>query len=128
MRLQIVRKDAERHVVYGWAYVAEDANGVQVVDHSGEYVAIEDLERAFHSFMKSSRNSGQNHDGNDHGNVVVECIVFTNEKLEAMGIPAGTVPLGAWIGVEVNEETFERVASGELGAFSIEGTADRVAA
>lgn len=127
--LQIVRKDAARHVVYGWAYVAKDADGVQVVDHSGEFVAtVEELEKTFHEFMKESRDSGENHDGNDHGNVVVECVVFTKAKLAAMGIPEGVVPMGAWVGVDVGAETFAKVKDGDLLAFSIEGSAEKVAA
>lgn len=128
IQLSIVRKDAARRMVYGWAYVAKDAEGVQVVDHSEEFVDVAELEKAFHAFMKSHRDSGERHDGLDYGNVVVECVVFTKAKLEAMGIPEGTVPMGAWIGVEVNAATFEKVKSGSLMAFSIEGEADKVSA
>jgi hypothetical protein len=128
MRLQIVRKDEKRHTIYGWAYVSQDADGVQVVDHSDETIAIETLEKAMHGFMKSSRASGEGHDGRDYGNVVVECIVFTKEKIAAMGLEEGSVPLGCWIGVEVGPETFAKVVSGELSMFSIEGWADKVAA
>lgn len=128
LNVSIVRKDERRRVVYGWAYQSEGADGVQVVDHSGETIDIDELEKAMHGFMKSSRESGENHNGEDVGNVVVECIVFTKEKLEAMGLEAGSVPLGAWIGVEVSAATFAKVMSGELTMFSIEGTADRVAA
>jgi len=128
IQLAIVRKDAKRHIVYGWAYVAKDVNGLQVIDHSDELVAIEDLETAIHGFMKSSRASGIGHDGQDHGGAVVECVVFTKEKLEAMGLEPGSVPFGAWIGVEISDATYARVESGELTMFSIEGTADRVAA
>jgi hypothetical protein len=129
LQLSIVRKDAARRMVYGWAYVAKDTAGDQVFDHSGEFVAhVDELEKAFHQFMKSSRDSGERHDGQDHGNIVVECVVFTKAKLAAMGIPEGVVPQGAWIGVEVSAATFEKVKDGSLLSFSIEGEAEKVAA
>lgn len=61
--------------------------------------------------------------------VLVESVVFTEEKMRAMGIPAGTVPVGWWIGFRVlDEEVWEKVKDGTYLMFSIEGEAERVKA
>ena len=46
--------------------------------------------------------------------VLIESVVFTEEKMKAMGIPAGTLPVGWWIGFKVlDEDVWEKVKSGE---------------
>ena len=57
---------------------------------------------------------------------LVESVVFTEEKMEAMGIPTGTLPIGWWIGFLVtDDDVWEKVKNGELSMFSIEGEAER---
>ena len=59
--------------------------------------------------------------------VLVESVVFTKEKAEAMGIPEGILPTGWWIGFKVlDEDVWEKVKDGTYSMFSIEGTAERV--
>lgn len=59
--------------------------------------------------------------------VLVESVVFTEEKMQAMGIPAGTLPIGWWIGFKVtDEDVWEKVKDGTYPMFSIEGEAERV--
>ena len=49
------------------------------------------------------------------------------KKMEAMGIPVGTIPVGWWIGFLVtDEEVWEKVKDGTYTMFSIEGEAERV--
>ena len=57
---------------------------------------------------------------------VVESLVVTPEKLEALGLPAGSLQTGWWVGFKVDPVTFAKVQSGEFQMFSIEGTAQRV--
>ena len=57
---------------------------------------------------------------------LVECVVFTKEKMQAMGIPEGVVPEGVWLGFKVSDEAFAKVKSGDYEMFSIEGTGQRV--
>lgn len=58
--------------------------------------------------------------------VLVESVVFTEEKTQAMGIPAGAVPVGWWIGFKVlDEDVWEKVKDGTYSMFSIEGEAIR---
>ena len=59
--------------------------------------------------------------------VLIESVVFTEEKMKAIGIPEGTLPVGWWIGFKVlDEDVWEKVKNGEYPMFSIEGEAERV--
>lgn len=59
--------------------------------------------------------------------VLIESVVFTEEKTQAMGIPPGTLPVGWWIGFKVlDEDVWEKVKDGTYRMFSIEGEAERV--
>ena len=61
--------------------------------------------------------------------VLIESVVFTDEKIRAMGIPAGTLPIGWWIGFKVlDKDVWEKVKDGTYPMFSIEGEAERVEA
>ena len=49
------------------------------------------------------------------------------KKMEAMGIPEGTLPTGWWIGFQVTDaDVWEKVKDGTYSMFSIEGEAKRV--
>ena len=64
---------------------------------------------------------------------LVESFVVTPEKLDMLmkalgyeGAPPDFKGIGAWVGYKVHrEDVWKRIKSGELSAFSIEGTADR---
>jgi len=49
-------------------------------------------------------------------------MVFTPEKIEKMGIPANTVPLGWWIGTKVDDATWAEYTAGRMTTFSVHGT------
>ena len=101
-------------------------DGEQVVDLSGETVDIEELESAMYDFVKESRESGDMHDGTVTGKLI-ESVVFTKDKLEAMGLQRDALPQGAWVGFQLDAESFAKVKSGGRKAWSIEGAAERVA-
>ena len=57
---------------------------------------------------------------------LVESCVFTPDKLTAMGIPEGTIPLGWWVGFYVDDdEAWEKIKNGTYTMFSIEGRGER---
>ena len=59
--------------------------------------------------------------------VLIESMVFTEAKLNALGIPAGVLPIGWWIGFRVTDpDVWEKVKDGTYPMFSIEGEAERV--
>lgn len=49
------------------------------------------------------------------------------DRMAAMGIPEGTLPVGWWIGFQVTDaDVWEKVKDGTYSMFSIEGKAERV--
>lgn len=123
VRSTIVKVDTEKHLVFGWAYIAYDRNGEIVVDHSGDFVEdVEEIELAAHVFVLSSRRCDTDHERTQAG-TLIESVVFTPAKIEGMGLPQDCVPLGWWVGFHVHDRAvWSRIKSGELRAFSIAGT------
>jgi hypothetical protein len=55
-------------------------------------------------------------------------VVFTPEKIEALGIPDGVLPTGWWTGWKVhNEDSWDDIKTGRATSFSIHGTGLRKA-
>lgn len=91
------------------------------MDKSGDFVdQIEEIEKTAVRFMLSSRNTDVGHANVKTGSIV-ESMVFTPEKIEKMGIPAGVVPSGWWIGTKVDDATWADYKAGRLTAFSVHG-------
>ena len=117
-------KEAEQ-LVSGWANVSVNADGSIPLDWQDDVIAPEVLEKAAVNFMLDYRGSGVMHDGDAVG-TVVESIVFTKEKQQAIGIPEGTVPQGWFITVKVHDaDVFAKVKDGTYKMFSIQGTCRR---
>lgn len=124
-RFAIQKSDDDQHLAFGWAYVAQDEAGTQTEDWSGDQLEPAELEQAAYQFVELYREGGEMHERGDCA-VLVESMVFTAEKLSALGIPAGTLPVGWWIGFKVtDEDVWAKVKSGEYPMFSIEGSAVR---
>lgn len=122
----VTKAKEDECLVSGWANVAVNADGSLPLDWQGDVIRPEMLEKAAINFMLEYRESGEMHKGKSKG-VVVESIVFTKEKQQAIGIPDGTVPEGWFITVKVQDpEVFEKVKSGKYKMFSIQGTAKRI--
>jgi hypothetical protein len=107
---------------FGWAYVTHDEEGQLNVDKSGEFIPVpEDIEKAAYDFVLESRTGDVAHDMGEHS-VMIESMVFTPEKCEALGIPDGYLPTGWWAGFHTdNDELFSKVQKGEW-MFSIHGS------
>jgi hypothetical protein len=121
-----IKKSTDEGLVSGWANVAINKDGSIPLDWQGDVVSPETLEKAAINFMADYRQSGEMHKGDSKGDVV-ESIVFTKEKQEAIGIPPGTVPEGWFITVKVADPVaFAKVKSGTYKMFSIQGRAKRI--
>ncbi len=124
---KIQKSDEEERLVFGWASVAERANGETVVDWQEDIVEMQELEAAAYDFVQFYREGSEMHErgGLDIG-VVVESMVFTAEKMALLGIQEGIIPYGWWVGFRViDDEVWEKVKDGTYRMFSIEGTAIR---
>lgn len=126
-RFQLAKADGDRRLVFGWANVTVTREGQPVVDLQEDMIAPEELERAVYDYVLLFRTGGEEHDPARRKKArLVESCVFTADKLAAMGLPEGTVPLGWWVGFYVDDdETWEKVKNGEYRMFSIEGIAQR---
>lgn len=121
---EIVEKSLDRRQVFGWASVAQDRDGHPVVDLGGDLIPVAELEKAAHAFVKDARVGGEMHAGAPE-NRLIASLVFTEEIQKALGIPAGSVPVGWFVGFEVTPDAFERVKKGARLQFSIQGKARR---
>ena len=95
-------------------------------DWQEDIIEPAELENAAYGFVELYREGGEMHERGGAA-VLVESVVFTEEKAKAMGIPEGILPTGWWIGFKVtDEDVWEKVKDGTYSMFSIEGTAERV--
>lgn len=124
--MKIVAKiaKADEHLIFGWASVAADEDGIPVVDSEGDVIPIAELEQAAYRFVEFSGAGGEMHSkiGVAH---LVESVVFTPEKLATLGL-TGEIPLGWWVGFRVTDEAvWQKIKSGVYSMFSIGGRARR---
>ncbi len=125
-RFRITKSDDDRRLAFGWASVSMRVGGELIEDFQKDIVEPEELENAAYKFVEFYREGGEMHERGGAA-VLVESVVFTEEKMRAMGIPEGTLPIGWWIGFKVtDQEVWEKVKDGTYPMFSVEGTAQRV--
>lgn len=120
---QVKKVDPEQRLVFGWFSVVEEA-GEPVVDREGDVILPEELEKAAYDFVLKARIAGEVHMRKGVGDLV-ESIMFTKEKQEALGIDLGLV--GWWGGFKVSDDAvWKAVQEGDYVMFSIGGTGQRV--
>ena len=125
-KFKITKSDDEKMLAFGWANVSIRSNGEVIEDWQEDIVEPEELERAAYNFVELYREGGEMHERGGTA-VLIESVVFTEEKMKAIGIPVGTLPVGWWIGFKVlDEDVWEKVKDGTYSKFSIEGEAERV--
>lgn len=112
----------DQRLVFGWANVIKTNDGKVLLDRQGDFIDDDwEIEKAAYQYMLSSRKGGVMHVRDDAA-VVVESMMFTEEKMAAMGIAKGLLPVGWWLGMQVtDEEVWEDVKSGIFKGFSIHG-------
>ena len=125
-RFKIMKSDDEKKLAFGWANVAMRVDGELIEDWQADIIEPEELENAAYEYVLLYREGGEMHERGGAA-VLIESVVFTEEKMQAMGIPAGTLPVGWWIGFKVTDkDVWEKVKDGTYPMFSIEGEAERV--
>ena len=121
-----ISKSVDKNLVSGWASISIQQDGSLPFDWSGDVISPSVLETAAINFMEKYRTSGEMHIGDSVG-IIVESIVFTPEKMEALGLPVGSLPVGWFITVKIlDNEVFAKVKSGQYKMFSIQGKAKRL--
>lgn len=124
----ISKMDDDQRLVFGWASIGIDKDGTIIEDRQGDILDDSDeIEKAAYDFVLNSRDGGEMH-LRKGVSTLVESVVFTPEKCEAMGIPAGILPTGWWVGFRVNdEEVWKAVKGGKYRMFSVHGRGMRKA-
>lgn len=121
--LEIKKIDEDERLVFGWFSVVEK-DGVLLKDSQGDYIEPEELEKAAYKYVLDARIAGDSHVRKGVGHLV-ESIVFTKDKQEALGIELGCV--GWWGGFHINDDSvWDKIKKGEYPMFSIGGTGTRV--
>lgn len=127
-RFKIMKSDEDKMLAFGWASVSARIDGEVIEDYQGDIIEPGELEAAAYEYVRLYGEGGEMHERGGVA-VLVESVVFTVEKMQAMGIPEGTVPVGWWIGFRVTDkDVWEKVRDGTYQMFSIEGEAERVEA
>lgn len=127
--VKIAEKREAQRLVFGWMYTCKTADGQVVGDHSGESIDIEVLEKAVYGFNLDARAAGEVHQKDASGRKrqvgrLVESVVFSPEKMAAMGIAPGVLPEGAWVGFRIDDDAaWEGVKAGRYKMLSLGGTA-----
>lgn len=125
-KFKIMKSDDDKKLAFGWASVAMRVDGEVIEDWQKDIVEPDELENAAYNFVLLYREGGEMHERGGTA-VLIESVVFTEEKMQAMGIPTGTLPVGWWIGFKVlDDDVWEKVKDGTYPMFSIEGEAERV--
>jgi hypothetical protein len=124
----IAKLDEDKRQVFGWASVISK-NGVPVEDRQGDVIDPEELEKSAYEFVLKSRKGGHQHKRNGdevyHVSDMIESMVVTDEKKEAMGLP-DDAPTGWWVGFKVHDDdTWHKIKKGDVTGFSIHGRGKR---
>lgn len=122
----IVKYDEDKKLVFGWASIIKDTYGKVLLDRQDDFIdSEEELEKAAYDYVLRSRDGGEMHIRKGVS-TMVESIVLSEEKQKALGIPAGVVPIGWWVGFKVNDSrVWQEVKKGGYVGFSVHGTGKR---
>ena len=125
-KFQIKKSDDEKMQAFGWANISITADGEVLEDLQHDIIEPEELEQAAYKFVDLYREGGEMHERGGVA-VLIESVIFTEEKMKAIGIEPGTIPVGWWIGFKVlDDDVWEKVKDGTYSMFSIEGEAQRI--
>jgi hypothetical protein len=125
MEVQIIKAAAEEQVCTGYAYVARDAEGRAIVDHSGDVADIASMKKACRNATRTAK-IRENHEA-DAPARIVGSLWTDHDMLKAIGADPKDAPAEGWlVQVEVNDpDLWKRIKSGEISAFSIGGSGRR---
>lgn len=119
---KVSKLEDDKRQVFGFFSVVE-VGGMPVVDLQGDVITVEDIEKAAYRYMQFSRMGDDRHDERCKA-VLIESMVFTKEKQQALGIDLGMV--GWWGGFKVIDNgLWENFKSGKYEGFSIGGRGHR---
>lgn len=117
----------EQQLVFGWANVTIQEDGTTPFDWQGDVIDTEVLESAAYNFVLQHGLANQEHEWGTDCGWLVESMMFTKDKMAALGIPEGTIPEGWFVGFYIPDPVvYQKVKDGDYNMFSIEGRAIRL--
>lgn len=128
---EISKIEPERRQFFGWASITK-MDGIPVIDHQGDFLEIDELEKAAYDYVLNSRAGGEMHQrvgkrAPRQVATLIESFVVTPEKVAKLGLPEGSLPLGWWTGYKVHDDAaWDGVKKGKYTALSIHGVGKRV--
>ena len=119
---QIAKVDEDQRLVFGWASAATQGDEA-VVDSQRDTIETAELEKAAYDFVLRARIGGDMHERVGVG-ILVESMVFSKEKQDALGIDLGFEAW--WVGFYIpDDEIWNLIKQGQRPMFSIGGVANR---
>lgn len=120
-------EEIEQQLVFGYANVSIQEDGTAPFDWEGDETPTSILETAAYNFVLNHGMVNQEHEWGTECGWLVESMMFTREKMAALGIPEGILPEAWFVGFYIPDpEVYKKVKNGEYNMFSIEGTARRI--
>ena len=129
-----IAKLSEERLFGGWAYVAVDADGEVVPDHSGDIVdtpeAWDAFRKALVDYALSVRKGDDNHESFEVADLV-ELFVLDEERRHALNIPDGVLPKrAAFVSFRAadtpeGDALWDAIRKGERKMLSIVGLGER---
>lgn len=124
--IPITKIDEEQRIVTGWAALSLDASGQPVIDYQGDYIPVEDLQKAAQQLMADG---GTGRAGDMHvGSVgdIVEIAMLTPDILKRLGYANAEGPSGLMVSMKIHDDAaWAAVKSGERRELSIGGIGER---
>lgn len=121
LEARITKSYDVRRRIFGYASIAVLKNGQPLLDLQGDVIEIDDLAEGWYGYVKESGQLNfQHQDG--CAAALIEAMVFTPDKLEALGLAPDALPLGAWVGYEIETDAdYAYMKEAGFVMFSIEG-------
>lgn len=120
MRVDIKKSDPDKRQVFGWMSVCTKG-GEYFFDKQDDMILVDALEPAVYEYVLSSRVGGDMHVEKGVSRLI-ESMMFTKEKQDALGIDLGQE--GWWVGYQVDSPPlWDAIKRGERPEFSIGGAA-----
>ncbi len=130
VEIPIEKIDEDEHLVFGWANMphpvakAGEELGEPKIDLQDDQIFLTDLEFAAYDYVEFRGEGDEMHTEMVKAQLV-ESMVFTPEKMEAMGVE-WEGPYGWWTGHRVDPDLFSKVKDGTYTMLSIGGRAEPV--